>query len=440
MTPNTLDFEKSYEINKSYYTKNVEVKFLTEAMRREYPEAFGKLLFYNYYNMLDDELEVYSLFSAKKEKIRILDVGARGVYFERNLFDAISNLEKENIELRDRIEYTILDISAPAIKYAQEEYNAYKGYFFKTNFIVADVLSKEEMSQIGRYDIIILNELLDDLPQMVITKSNGKFYEVLFKPVFDIDNNIIKLEKNGIKEIEIENVEGFVEYEKEYSLKDGEAVTYSPSFYSLVESLKKHLNQDGFIFIHDYVIRGPVSYNYSQNLKRVYGSRNPITAKLLEENPYNAEVQITADVNLMQLNYVLEKNEFSYLNVPHKVFLNDMLGNKRFSLQEIAFSLNRLDEIELKELLKKLGRDMEDFKNASLKEVKRQVVKEVNNVIKESNQVPGLIVLRKGFFYGTQHVLDMGKIMDKENAKALYHICRNKYGVKNPYLNVIARY
>ncbi|MGC8776988.1 MAG: SAM-dependent methyltransferase [Candidatus Micrarchaeia archaeon] len=429
--------EAYYQFNLPYYKNNVDIGFSTQAMRADYQKAFGSLL---YANLSGSRMpmpypyeNIYKLFEPQEE-LRILEIGARGLYFEHGVYKQIKMLDdKYGTDAKDRIMYAVLDISKPAIEKAKEEYKVYgRESFFDTEFFVADVLNNDEMKDVGKFKLVVMNELIDDIPHMVVTIKNKHYREIVFKPVYDENRAIIAFSKVGLRKLSKEDSDKLEAFCK---LEEGKAITFSPSLDGLIANLSAHVERDGAFFIHDYFIRGPVDERRASILRRIYGYEMP---DILYEKKPGEKVQITADVNLSQLLFGLSKEGFDAVALPHQVFINDMLGIKEVSLKEIAFSLNILHMDERIELLKKLGRDVGD--NASDKAVNKALLQEVNKIIRGGSNAKDSIILDKGAFNAPDHKIELRFVKsDEEKKEILYETYRNSFGVKNPLMDVIAK-
>jgi len=182
-------------INENYYENNVGLPFRTEAKdNNKYSKVFALLL----YNTILDNAS-----NGRDKTIKIVELGARGTYFEEKVYSNIRYIdEANNTNIAENIEYKIVDISPVAIKAASEEYKNKSSNLFTTKFYVADVLNKEELSSVGGNNFMaILNELVDDLPQMVVTRIGDTYYEVLYKPKFDPDYGRFGLEEMALESL-----------------------------------------------------------------------------------------------------------------------------------------------------------------------------------------------------------------------------------------------
>ena len=209
-------------INENYYKKNVGLPFRTEAKdNNKYSKVFALLL----YNKILDNAS-----NGRDRTIKVVELGARGTYFAEKVYSNIRDIDKaNNTNIAENIEYKIVDISPVAIKAASEEYKNKSSNFFKTEFYVADVLNKEELSSVGGNNFMaILNELIDDLPHKVVTRIGDTYYEVLYRPIFDSCYGLIRLARNGSRKLSDEETKMFADYESMLNsgkLEEGYAVT-----------------------------------------------------------------------------------------------------------------------------------------------------------------------------------------------------------------------
>jgi len=422
-------------INENYYKKNVGLPFLTEAMgNNEYSKVFAFLL----YNTILDNAS-----NGRDRTIKIVELGARGTYFEEKVYLNIRNIDKRNnTNIAENIEYKIVDISPVAIKAASEEYKNKSSNLFTTEFYVADVLNKEELSSVGGNNFMeILSELADDLPHKVVTRKKAvtrisdTYYEVLYKIIFDPNYGLIRLARNGFRKLSDEEAKMFIDYESRLNsgkLEEGYAITFSPVLNTLVENISMLLSSEGKIFIHDYFIRGPVPLRLAHNLRRIYGY--DLMPLALYCNIEDSKVQITADVNLQQLIIALEQKGFDAQAIPHRFFVNEYNGVKELSLFEIAASLNATPKEEKKLLLEKISKHIPSI-NINAPNINKELLSVLNFVFR------GFELDSHSHFKGqdTDHRIDTIQDEAKRNAaNELYYFCKNNYAVANPYMDVIA--
>ncbi len=412
-----IDVERSSEINNAFYSSRVDLPFRTEAARQEHQFAVAKLL-YNYIKEISG-----------KEEIKIIELGARGVYFERGLYSGLKHFAKEELP---NITYTIIDISPLAIENSKLSYSDIAEHgdknIFPTRFFAADVLNREEVEIAGKgYDVVIANELIDDIPQEVIAKRDGVYYEVLFELTWT-EWAEIGVKRHGMRALSEEEVK---ELERYVYMEDGQAITYSPKLGDLVKNVASLMEKEGMLFIHDYFITNPVPLEKSVHLKRVYG--NIFDYSALSRNPESGELQITADVNLMQLLFALGENGFACsMASPHELFLNEMFEDKIINLRTLALSLNALDLEKRRSLLAELKRTDDIPRDA--KKVDKSLLKELNSILRK-----GALELRAGAFYAPNSKVDISYLVDdKEKLAFLYSVYRDLYAIKNPYMDIAA--
>jgi len=416
-------------INENYYKKNVGLPFRTEAKdNNEYSKVFALLL----YNKILDNAS-----NGRDRTIKVVELGARGTYFEEKVYSNIRDIDKaNNTNIAENIEYKIVDISPVAIKAATEEYKNNSSNLFTTKFYVADVLNKEELSSVGGNNFMaILNELIDDLPHKVVARIGDSYYEVLYRPIFDSCYGLIRLARNGSRKLSDEETKMFIDYESMLNsgkLEEGYAVTFSPVLNTLVENISRLLSFEGKIFIHDYFIRGPVPIKLAHNLRRIYGYN--LMPSALYCSIEDSKVQITADVNLQQLIIALEQKGFDAKPIPHRFFVNEYNGVKELSLFEIATSLNATPKEEKKLLLEKISKHIPSI-NMNAPNINKELLSVLNFVFR------GFELDSHSHFKGpdTDHIIDTIQDEAKRNAaNELYYFCKNNYAVANPYMDIIA--
>jgi len=413
-----IDASTAALINEMYYKENLELHFLTEPMGKMYPKAFATFL----YSIVNN---------GRGNTITIVELGARGIYFEKEVYLNIRNLDKANNKrIAETIEYIIVDFSPVAIRAAMNEYKNSGSNLFTTEFYVANVLNKKELSSVGGNNfMVVLNELIDDLPQMVVTKMGDAYYEIIYKPKLDLYYGEIRLAINGYRKLNDEEAKMFAAYEsRSGELDEGYAVTFSPVLGTLVGNIGTILSPEGKIFIHDYFITLPVPLKLADNLRRIYGFIEP---SALYYSIKDNKVQITADVNLQQLVITLDQNGFNVQAAPHRFFINEYNGIKELSLREIAASLNATPKEEKKLLLKKISRYMP----VNTSNIEKELLSALKSVFR------GLELGSDSRFYApdTKHRIDMIQEEDKRNvANEIYKFCTEHYAIANPFIDVYA--
>ena len=415
-----IDASTAALINEMYYKGNLELHFLTEPMGKMYPKAFATFL----YSIVNN---------GRGNTITIVELGARGIYFEKEVYSNIRNLDKANSKrIAETIKYIIVDFSPVAIRAARNEYKNSGSNLFTTEFYVADVLNKKDLSSVGGNNFMaVSNELMDDLKQMVITKMGDAYYEIIYKPKLDLYYGEIRLAINGYRKLNDEEAKMFAAYESiSGKLDEGYAVTFSPVLDTLVGNIGAILSPEGKIFIHDYFTL-PVPLKLADNLRRIYGFIEPSALYYsIEDN----KVQITADVNLQQLVITLDQKGFNVHAAPHRFFINEYNGIKELSLREIAASLNATPKEEKKLLLKKISKHIPSI-NMNAPNINKELLSVLNFVFR------GFELDSHSHFKGqdTDHRIDTIQDEAKRNAaNELYYFCKNNYAVANPFMDVIA--
>jgi len=415
-----IDASTAALINEMYYKRNLELHFLTEPMGKMYPKAFATFL----YSIVNN---------GRGNTITIVELGARGIYFEKEVYLNIRNLDKANNKrIAETIKYIIVDFSPVAIKAAMNEYENSGSNLFTTEFYVADVLNKKDLSSVGGNNFMaVSNELMDDLLQMVITKMGDAYYEIIYKPKLDLYYGEIRLAINGYRKLNDEEAKMFAAYESiSGKLDEGYAVTFSPVLDTLVDNIGAILSPEGKIFIHDYFITLPVPLKLADNLRRIYGFIEP---SALYYSIKDNKVQITADVNLQQLVITLNQKGFNVHAAPHRFFINEYNGIKELSLREIAASLNATPKEEKKLLLKKISKYMPVNKDAP------NIEKELLSALKSVFRGLGLGSNSRFYAPDTKHRIDMIQEEDKRNvADEIYKFCTEHYAIVNPFIDVYA--
>jgi hypothetical protein len=418
-------------INENYYENNVGLPFRTEAMMSiKYSEAFAYFLSLLYNTLLDNAN------NGRDRTIMVVELGARGIYFAEKVYFYIKYIDKRNnTNIAENVEYKIVDISPAAIKAASEEYKNKSSNLFTTEFYIADVLNNRELSSVGGNNFMaILNELVDDLPQMVVTRIGDTYYEVLYKPKFDPDYGQIRLARNGLRKLSDEEAKMFADYEsmlKSGKLEEGYAVTFSPVLNTLVENISRLLSYEGNIFIHDYFIRKPVPLRLAHNLRRIYGYN--LMPSALYCSIEESGVQITADVNLQQLITALGQKGFDAQAIPHRFFVNEYTGVKEISLLEIAASLNATPKEEKRLLLEKISKHMPGV-NINAPNINKELLSVLKNVFRSFDLDSHSRFTAPDIGYRIDIMQDETK---RNVAEELYNLCKN-YPIVNPFMDIIA--
>ena len=420
-----IDASVAFEVNKKYYENNDEIPFLTQA--KDNPRYVEALTFF-LYKIFDDAS------NRKDRTIRVVELGARGIYFEEKVYSNIKNLDIiNNTNIAENIEYKIVDISPVAIQAAREEYKNKSPNLFTTEFYVADVLNKEALSSVGGNNyIVILNELIDDLPQMVVTRKGDAYYEVLYKPVLDLNYGQIRLARNGLRKLSDEEAKMFADYEGMLSygkLAEGYAITFSPVLDKLIENISMLLSFKGKIFIHDYFIDRPIPLKFAHTIRRIYGYLRP---EALYYNIENSKVQITADVNLQQLAIALKQKGFDAQAIQHRFFINEYIGIKELSWSEIAASLNATPKEEKRMLLERISKHIPVNTNAP--DINMELFEALKSVFRK-------IELQGQHFYAPDVDCRIDIIEDKDKRNILnelYKLCRENYPIISQYADVYA--
>jgi SAM-dependent MidA family methyltransferase len=342
-----VDSKSSAWLNSRYYRDNCSVDFVTQAMGRKYQRAFANYL----HNVISERY-------ADSNTVKILELGARGIYFENGVAEELLLLDSEHgTEYAKNIEYNLLDISRVAMDFAREEYEGLSNHtIFNTHFYVQDATKSLPKG----FDIIVMNELLDDLPHAVVTKKNNNLYEVLYKiSMCDDINTFIGLKRHGLMQIKDNQL---CDSEILKKVEEGYATTYSIYIPKVIANASASLNKQGMLFIHDYGIMSNVHAGSAKGLRRIYGMDMPSIIYQRITSP--VKVQITTDVNWKQVLSSLHANGFSVdMMEHHDAFVNDMLGKKVISICDIACTLNSMSNIEKKQLLSKLNNAPIEKKN-----------------------------------------------------------------------------
>ncbi|MEM3781691.1 MAG: class I SAM-dependent methyltransferase [Candidatus Micrarchaeaceae archaeon] len=308
-----LDSKASLELNKSFYSAGRELWFITEAMRSDYPKALARKI----YGLIGDDY-------LHGQKVKIADLGARGIYFGSKLYDEISAIDKAHgTDFAERINYILLDLSKAAIEEAKKEYAELRGQCFDMEFITGDVLKAELPKGI---DITIMNELLDDLEHVVVTKKGGVLFEVTFKLASSSRNPelaTLTLHRKGIKLLEHEDEPYLSEIRG--SLGEGKAITFSPVIGRLFRKIASVSSEGATLFIHDYFAYKEIDYKRASTLKRVFGQTG--TDVLYADYASEGLLQVTCDVNLEQVLHALSLNGYTVKEVEdHELFLRNALN------------------------------------------------------------------------------------------------------------------
>ncbi len=395
------------ELNRHYYGGSADIGFLTMAQREEYQQAFGRYL----HRLLEGE---YSNIST----LKVLELGPRGTYFEKGVYKEIQRIDSEKgTDHADRVEWSLFDISEVAIKEAKTEYEYDAGSFFTTDFFVGDAVND---SLPTGYDVVLANELIDDLKQMVVVKRGEKLYEsVSGIAAGDFVNDTgITLRQKYLKPVRQINDYEYLEVILKY-LGEGQKTTFFPDLDGLVRNVRKASNPESKFIVHDYMIVGGVGSN-TYPVERVFGNTDP--AKVFNSEIDKGLIQITADVNFLQLLDSLSKNGFAVKMIEE---YEDFLGGE---LETRSVNKWKLDEV-----LKLCSRD-EITKIAKLLRVEDDVDR--IEIKKRLYEILGLPYGVLGANYRKESLA--GKDIPKEVKEGIWDFYRSTLVVKNPLLNITA--
>ncbi|MEM3202033.1 MAG: class I SAM-dependent methyltransferase [Candidatus Micrarchaeaceae archaeon] len=414
-----IDSKASLELNKKYYSENLKLDFRTRAKDDErYPKALGS----NIYKLINSNYR-------GKLEIKVLEVGARGIYFEKGLYDEISLKDSmENTDYAKRIEYIVLDISKAAIENARSEYAESPGSYFKTEFMVADILNAKLPKGL---DIVIMNELLDDLQHIVVTKKEGKLYEVTFKLGLNESNinaPLITLQWKQLKPLEYRNV-----YLNEIheALGEGQAITFSPVIDKLFNNIASVSNEESHLIIHDYFVTGGIPNKNATSLKRVYGKVDE-PGILFTDNFSKSLLQVTSDVNLHQVLDALSRNGYAIQTLEnYDLFIDKAFSRRRIYINELAHAINALDASAKRNLLRRLG-GPELGDSIRYRQLCEALAEKLNSIL------PGRFAMDYPKIAGKGGSFDIDVSSKGEVLEALYDVYRNSYAVVNPLMNIDA--
>ena len=290
----TISIEES---NKRFYSSDMNVKlpFITEAMNGSYRNAAANFI-----------LDICGGALQSGKEVRILEAGCNAGYFMNGLYDSITRAEEGRYgAVAKRISYTGVDISRYALVEAGKIVEAKGEDFFKTRLLRRD-LPKEELG--GNYDIVIMNELLDDIGSLLYTRIYGELYEV--RPLETIVNGTFSVSQRRFtieKGLSKERFSALSPYEKELvrNLDEKEVTVVSPNSIRLLGKLVSALHSGGTMLIHDYGWFGGKLNFFEDSVVRAYGQRYKSTgATGLEE--IAGRYQMTTDVNFWEIKEFLE--------------------------------------------------------------------------------------------------------------------------------------
>ncbi|MGC8478822.1 MAG: hypothetical protein ACP5NE_02765 [Candidatus Micrarchaeia archaeon] len=394
-------------LNRYYYSNNESVGFQTMAQREEYQKAFGRYL----YRIIEEDY--FNL-----PKIKVLEIGPRGVYFERGVHEEIQRLDQENgTDYGDRIEWSLFDISKVAINKARREYISSLNDFFPTKFFVGDAVNKNLPKG---YDVIIANELIDDLRQMVLVNRGGRLYEIVYKiAVGDFINDVgIALRQSYLRPIKEEDKKEYFEVVSKYLQEDCNT-TFFPDLDKFLANVNKASNPGAKFIIHDYMIVGGVEKD-KYSIERVFGISD--IKKVFEANPEEGLIQITADVNFLQLLDSLSKAGFAVKMIEeYDDFLESSLGTKRIN----KWKLDQVLQLTSKESIAEAEKLLRIEGDPASIEAKKKLY--------EALDVP-YGVLGMNFYKSSLEKLNL----PEETKEKIWNMYRSALVIRNPLLNITA--
>ncbi|MGC9205368.1 MAG: SAM-dependent methyltransferase [Candidatus Micrarchaeia archaeon] len=407
-----IDSENAAWLNKCYYNDNCSIDFITEAMGTRYQQAFARYL----YNRIDEK---------KMSSVRILEVGARGIYFESGIARELSLLDaRHGTRYSEGIVYGLLDVSQVAIDAAKEEYETNSDAFeiFNTRFYTMDATKGLP----NGFDIIVMNELLDDMPHIVAVKKDNAVYEVLYK--ISMGDGVCQstvLERHGLRKI---NKSMLRNNEFLACIDNGEATTYSEYIPKIISNAARSIEGQGLLFIHDYGIKSKVSIGVAGKLRRLYGGWMPDMVYRSVESP--VQVQITTDINWALVLRSLEMHGFSTeIAEYHDVFVNEMLGNRIVSFESLAYGLNSMNIKEKRALLKKLGIEDKEEKG-----VNAALASGINRLLSSN-----AISFKGSFRSSSSASVNLRyKVASDDKMNALYDVYKRGSAEVNPTMDIAA--
>lgn len=287
-----IDHERAADLNYKYYTTVANLDFETYAMKWSYKNAMAKKIY-------------WFIEHWQGANFIILELGAHGVYFERGVHEGIVELDKaKGTHFADKIQYRVLDISETAIEIAEKAYRLDQNNYFTTEFYIGDALDEKAIPK--NNNAIIMNELLDDLPTLVV----GRTEEGLKEIIFDVSclGNKVWLYSYGTASLNDKIGEEDEKWLLDH-LDKGHVITFSPVMKVLFNNIDKSTTHESMISVHDY-FTSYVDKDDSNLLKRVYGTAN------CENKKVEGSIQITADVPFDQLVEIMRKFGYRVKSIP----------------------------------------------------------------------------------------------------------------------------
>ncbi len=332
-----IDTAAARRMNRAYYEDNIELSFRTEAMYTKYQTAFARYL----YDYIAKNFQF-------RETVNVLELGARGVYFEEGVHAEMQRLDSANgTSVAEKINYTIMDLSRPAIEHARER--AELSPLFRTGFIVGDVLADPMPKDTS---VFIMNELLDDLDYAVLAKFNGRAYRIDYK--LAMSESISEASwPITLKAVRRAMDDGGALMERAMEIPEKRAVPVildaEKLFGRIRSSAARH--DSILLFMHDYGVLSPVPVQNAKGLKRLFFSSLP--EGLLNADDAAGKVQITTDVGWPYVFDALSRSGFSIsLLDSHPLFLDKSIGAEKLNPMEMARLINMLDDNERAALMR----------------------------------------------------------------------------------------
>ncbi|MGC8622914.1 MAG: hypothetical protein ACP5UC_03050, partial [Candidatus Micrarchaeia archaeon] len=195
--------------------------------------------------------------------------------------------------------------------------------------------------------------------------------------------------------------------------------TFFPDLDKFLANVNKASNPGAKFIIHDYMIVGGVEKD-KYSIERVFGISD--IKKVFEANPEEGLIQITADVNFLQLLDSLSKAGFAVKMIEeYDDFLESSLGTKRIN----KWKLDQVLQLTSKESIAEAEKLLRIEGDPASIEAKKKLY--------EALDVP-YGVLGMNFYKSSLEKLNL----PEETKEKIWNMYRSALVIRNPLLNITA--
>ena len=347
------------QVNSRYYnTVGGEIVFGTEAQSNVYPLAVARLV-------------VAQAASVGKRRLRILEIGAANCAFAGALLALLEDLTENGEANLDQIDYFAVEYAESALETALRT-NEENGSFEQVNrfptptdpgamallgslvnegvlhvnlYLLHAEANQCVANSTGKFDVVILNELLDDMPSRAFySDAEGARYELTAHAELEETGWLVTI-----------GAEALADGASGPDPPPGTLTATSEESLWLVRGISGLLESGGLLLIHDYGFAEPyvATAQYEQpprtlpsftRMEFPEGSDAGFPRSFFRVfgNEAAQEIQITNDVNFAELTAVLEASG-TVITMPH--------GNSLFAENPSIDALAKGDGVFLSEFV-----------------------------------------------------------------------------------------